>query len=633
MLNEEKVSREYLCDLIFDILLYRPGLTRIDRLTKLLPAPLELAPSFVAEVLGGDARFFGLFGNFDLAYRGEVGQKPLSGAASTILKAYGKPIERPALVAELSAIGSRQQSAPDTLVDRLLSTGELAELGDGYLYTPNWLFTPYHGLSRERILYLNDLADDPSVGELIELCASKKLGSRSLVQTAANIIETVNEPVSSKVLGLLVGLHQGDQYNPAELLRQMFDDVEDRFVFLSGQRCFLSAQLSRLVNALHRQSPETAPLAQKIVDMSALLSKPIDQAKTYDLSAIEISVLLELIASHKASFTLAQLLSDVLGITPNQRKYAAAAQAVERFLMSVPGLLQLQVGRYLKHSVLPANIRTIPLPLQVEEWQAEFDKNGMLQSDDVLLAAEGLHPAAAESAADPFYDDIGEYLVASTTDETVSTETQYPVLYHHYMAGTMRLRACDLGFFSDEPSVSAIDLKTDDGLLLSVWLCRETGLLGGLQAWYYHTRLPISGGLLTIRQTDEAGLYTLSCGGKTDSQTYIRKGTIKSLFELRQRTANRPVSLRELILFVLDEQGQTFNQLWAQLNILRRTTRAQLASVLSLFSCFEYGDGKHWSVIRDAEHAGYRKELLPYVRGFVSGESDAHSIGISDATE
>jgi hypothetical protein len=65
---------------------------------------------------------------------------------------------------------------------------------------------------------------------------------------------------------------------------------------------------------------------------------------------------------------------------------------------------------------------------------------------------------------------------------------------------------------------------------------------------------------------------------------------------------------------LLGDKGLPFDQLWAQLNFLRRVSRAQLASVLTFYDCFQYGEGARWYA--DAtKGAAYDEALLDYVVG------------------
>jgi len=68
------------------------------------------------------------------------------------------------------------------------------------------------------------------------------------------------------------------------------------------------------------------------------------------------------------------------------------------------------------------------------------------------------------------------------------------------------------------------------------------------------------------------------------------------LLHLRERLERRPTSLAEVVEAVLHAQakGLSFDQLWFQLNLVRRTSRHQLASALVLSDSLHQTDSGRW---------------------------------------
>jgi len=615
MVNEAATARVYLADRLFDVLIYRPGPTRGRNLAELLPDELALPAAFVESILDEDPRFVAAEGVYDIAYREQLPRRPLGGALDAVLSGYGRPMPKALLVSELVRTQKGDLAFFQDFVRGILAKQELSQLEKELVYLPQWLFVPMPGTDRDRLLYLNALTDDEDLAEVMDVCTQDKLGSRSLTETAYAVLDAAKRPLTNKALGFLVGCHQGEKYDPAELLRQMVYDHDKRFIPISGPRWTLADWAAGLRRSLRKQAPKAEEKTYE-VDIEQVLAKEIPAGKAYVLSEEEKSNLLALVERAKAPFTIEQILADVLELTPNQRKYAPAAQAVCKLLDNTQGVKKLHIGRYLRLAAIPRSATTVPEALVPDEWQAETGKDGQLLSDDVILELEGLSPEAAEAAADPHYEDIGEFYVPQEPAAERPEAITYPVLYHHYLEGTIHLRATDVEFFAEEDSLTMVNFRHQKHDLLGVWLNKETRLIYGLAAWY-QTHLPPSGALLTLVKGAAAGEYVLQYTDETDAQTYIGKETLQDLLGWREHFRHTPASLLEIVELLLEgDKGMPFNQLWAQLNVIRRTTRAQLASILSFYHRFEFGEGNRWYRRARKVAEGYDIQKLPHVVGF-----------------
>lgn len=618
MHNEQAIAREYLSDLAFGILLFRPGPERAVGIARLLPRGVDVSAELVNEYLTADPRFRSVRRSHDIVYRAELSSQPVGGAVRAILTACGKPMPPPILGGELRYAAKAGAVDLGLVLRSLSSSGALAQVAHSHVYLTEWMFRPMPGVATERALYLNELDADEDLKAVWDACTRDKLGSRSLTDTAAAVLEAAKRPLSNKALGALVGEHQGDRYDPAELLRQMLADDEGRFTALRGPRWLLTAWLPKLGKALSGLSDEGRPGPPE-VDIEELLSRAIEADRRRTLTAEETDAIGELVQASHSVVTVEQVVADVLELTPNQRKYAPAVQAAEGLLSTMQSLRRLRPGRYLRSAAVPWWARTVPESLMVPEWPVEVGEGGALRSRDVLLSQEGLAESAGEAAADPYYDDVGERYVSPVVEEAPADRITYPVVYHHYRAGTMRIRATDMEFYATEANLIPVDFRYKDDLLIGAWLNRDTRLVSGLAPWF-QTTLPPSGAELTISKTDRPGEYVLEYAGETDSRTYIGKETLVEIAEWADRLRGHPLSVRELCLPLIDEKGLPFDQLWARLNFIRRVSRAQLASVLTFYDCFEYGDGARWYA--DASKgAAYDEGLLEHVVGLAEAVS------------
>lgn len=612
MLSHAPIARDYLSDLICDALMYRPGPTPIGQLAASVHPELRLSAELVENAAAQLPRFTQIERAYDLAYRSIITHKALSGALGDILRDYARPMPRPLATHELLLAGRSDKSTCCRFLDRMIATGRISQIADHFICLSEWLFTPMPGLEQQRVLYLNALENDQDLADVMEVCTDDKLGLRSLLDTAEAVLATAGRPLSNKALGFLVGCHQGDRYVPADLLRLMLTDDQGRFVPICGPRWILADWEPGLHETLRGQStPSDAP--DQAMDVAQVLAKDIPADKRYALSEDEIARITALAHASRAPISTQQVMSDVVELRPSQRKYTPAAQAVHHLLASQSSLRPLQGARFLRRAAIPQWVRTTPDTLVPGNWAPQMDRHGQLTGEDVLLRPEGIEPEALEAASDPYYDDVGEPYVVVGADMPETDVVTWTVPYHHFLAGTAKLRAQYLHLFADEPTLTMIDVCLGDGKLLGVWLNQDTGLLHGWAPWF-QTHLPPSGAVLSLTKTDEPGQCTLLVGDKPDPQVYIGRETMERLLAIRERYSHKAASLRRLMGILLsDDRALGFNQLWAQLNVIRRTSRAQAASMLSFHHCFELGEGKRWYFRKQRLREGYRQDKMQYV--------------------
>jgi hypothetical protein len=161
----------------------------------------------------------------------------------------------------------------------------------------------------------------------------------------------------------------------------------------------------------------------------------------------------------------------------------------------------------------------------------------------------------------------------------------------------MKLRARDLQFFHQNVPIMLVTFVTPGGERLPVWINQQTRLLYGFLTWY-DAALPPCGALVTIqRDTEDRDVYHLLYKGETDPGTYIGKDRLAQLESLRDRLRRKRPFLVDIIVALLhgNDKGLQFDQLWSQVNVIRRTTRQMVASTLTQYEQFVESGGR-WRI-------------------------------------
>jgi hypothetical protein len=283
----------------------------------------------------------------------------------------------------------------------------------------------------------------------------------------------------------------------------------------------------------------------------------------------------------------------VVELGPRQRNFVPAAHAVQALLNGDLALMRVGPGRYLSRQALPPWVKTVPEVLMPEVVPLAPRERSL----DVALPLERLAPGLAERVMDPFYEDQGETEVSLA--EIATSETTLPVLSHHHACGTLKLRQQDQRLYDQPGPVSVVTFVTPEGVSLPIWVNQETRLLYGFLTWFQQT-LPPCGALVTIqRDPEDAERYFLLHEGETDPGTYISQARFEQLTALRDRLRRKRPFLVNVVtaLLQVSDKGLAFDQLWSQVNVIRRTTRLLLASTLTAYEQFEDTGSGRWRLV------------------------------------
>ena len=607
MAADNDFALDYLADCLYDALLHHEGAARPADLLHSLPAKLRVGVGLIRQVLASDERFVEVDGRWEAAGREELRHRPFGGLVTALVETYGRPMPLATLARAVMRVRGGAPAGARKLLEQYLSRpGELLVV-DHRVLCSHWLLR-VAGEDEEQLLFYNALTADAQLAELRETCRRRRVGGEDALATAVAILQLCGQPLRLLQLSFLTAVHHREGFDPVQFVRDLMAD--ERIVFLRGPRVFhhnLLAAVRRHLQALAentRDRDETMPAAA----LAALLAEPAPDVGTSALSDEECDSILAVVGRARSPVGINELLADVLQLRPNARRYKAAAHAVAALLDSDPSLMRTSPGYYIAAAAIPDWVAAVPEELVPDT----FDPHR-----DVLLRPEGLHETLQEAVVDPRYEDIFSEVPAQVGETAGDTERiDYPLLYHHYLAGTMFLRTIDQGLLGGEGSVSVLAVRTPDERVFSVWLNRELRLLLGLGAWYREAVPPV-GAVLSLRPGDSPHELLIACADQTDPAISIPAERRQVLEDRRRRLATRPLTIFDLTVDLLHEQGGAtpFDRLWSEANVVRRVTRLQLASALSWFRCFDFVAGRtgRWKLVPELIDAGGREELRDYL--------------------
>ncbi len=614
MAVDSELALEYLGNRLYEALLLQRGAVRPADLVRSLPVEARVSVGLIRAYITEDERFVETDRRFDIADRYELRRRPFGGVVTALLEGFGRPVPEPELVSAMARIGGATPSYYRDLLRRYLEGRDEAVFIDDFVVAASWLLR-MEGDNEQELLFYNGLESNEHLQEMLRACERRDLRKHDLGATAANIIDSFGEPIGALELALLVYRHHPQIFDSVEFMAQVLS--RDDIVPISGPRFILEKHLSSIHRELRKLSEEAATEEDELpkVDLVEVLTTELPPDSRYYLEENDLQNILATIGAARMPIGIDELLAQLLELKPGSKNYAAAAQSLQGLLDDDTSLLTLSPGRYLPKAAVPKWVEHLPPELQPAEAK---------HTEDIMVALEGLGGELLERVLDARYEDVLCGIeIEPDEGEMAEEETTYAVQYHHYLAGTMPLRAMDRRLFVSESPIALFILSYGDAEMFPVWLNRDLGLLLGFTTWY-QKYLPPAGASFSIARGAEPETYLVKYEGEKDKETYIEPERLAELERKRERVARRPTSSLELLVELMGDHasGIGFDALWAEANVVRRTTRHQIASLLAYYKCFECADEEAglWVCSPELVREGGREELKEYVTRAVGQE-------------
>lgn len=607
MAMDKDFALEYLSDCLQDAVLSQTGAVRPANLVRSLPGDLRVSVGLIRKRLAADDRFVEVDGRYDIAERDSLDGRPFGGMVTAILRGYGRPMPVALLARTLVRVRGGGPSEARGLVDEYLAGSDDLVVLDDRVLLADWLLV-MGGESEDEMLFYNDLHGDEDLRELWASCGRRDLRKRGPIVTARRILESFGRPIGARQLAFLTWVHHPQIFDPTEFMRKLLGD--ETVIFMHGPECITAHQRAAGLRHLRKLSEKAAGKDEVMPDVELaeiLADEPPDDADAW-LESEDRENILAVVGAARVPIGINEMIADILEMKPNARKYRSAAHALQNLLAGDDSFIRTSAGHYLAAGTVPGWISEVPHELVPEPTAAE---------EDVLLALDGLHKSLVSAVVDPVYDDIlSGWPIDPEGEDLAEGSTVLPLLYHHYLAGTMYVRALDRELFAGDNAISVLTVRHDDADTLSVWLNRDLWLIFGLGSWY-RGRVHPAGALITVRAGESPGEFLLEYSGERDDAIYMDDERLAVLEERRERVATRPTSAFDLLVEIVGERrsGIRFDALWSQVNAVRRTTRWQIASILSYHNCFAYVGGKTqgWKFVSDLINDGGPEELSEFL--------------------
>ena len=556
--------------------------------------------------------------------RDERARSPIEALIRELLLAVGKPLPVPVIAREVGLmLHSHDPNLKSTVAGIIQTLRWAIPIAPGIYLHENWMLR-MGAPDDELLIRENRLSRDADFQGLREFA---EISGTTPSDITLELLEFTGSPLNQKVIGFFVHRQASGAFSPRDLAatlndRKLFQPLIDGFVTSQEQLPDLKTQtqewLQELIAPSTQSETETIiAAAEEPVALAPETKAPTEtvaadqnEAVPAETATVETATTEVEAESEAEAEPEAQVESEAEAEPEAQVESEAEAEPEAKVEAEpTPESLDLaargeEVPPYV--GVVPETLLPIALQIIDPKTDAPFD---------YALDDAGLDGGAANFVHDPMWEDIGEEIevAPAPAPDKAPSETTIVMLNHHIRSGTVKIRGVDRPFFGmEEPFVQFKLHDPEDDETLEVWTARAIGIVYEMGQWF-DENLPPSGGTMKFERTDKGIEISV---GRPNAETFMTPRRLHELEDLRKPAAR--MSLFELLSRLVEDHpaGMTLPALWAEVNVVRRTSKRLMASVLSSYGVFSCKEGRNGETLwlYDKNGGGFREEKREFVR-------------------
>ncbi len=571
---EEEFARSYADRLILEKLSQMDAAVKLSELAdKLTDAGLGLAA--VRSLLASNPERFAYHERKWIpASRLQSQGRPFTEAMAIILHRFGGPMPLPILVGEIARVRRATPDEVEPTIRRIATNHAafvttvrdevaLASLG----------FQAYDE-PFDRALALNEVSRE-EMGAVIKKIDKIDLRAEDAVPRTLEAAV----PVSLKVLGAAVWtVLRGDDprsiivYDAREFLAEALSTPG--YVYAPDGTLHAEADARKWVSAAIKLADRLAPTVE-MEDAAPIEVKPADVDK-----------LVAKILGAEGTTTATRLLEENYEITPGNKTFPDDLTNIMTALQGSDQIIWVGGDRFRKAGDAPDFISEVPEPFLFEIPDIR-DEDG--EPVDVELTDEGLSSTLRRLLQHPLAMDVLDEEI-QPAPKTMPDGVRLVLKSIHRELGTFPLCQFPTTWFDGEPDLQELVVIDPDGRELQVWLNHTARLTYNWFDWWYEQPVE-SGAVFSLTKTNKSNVLEFAWMDQPDPVIYISSQRMEELRGLGTEYAER--STLDILIAAMGHwpKGADYLTLLAEVNVVRRTPRRLVASLLSSYQCFYQRSG------------------------------------------
>ncbi len=568
----------------------------------------------IRHVLASSTRFTMIDRKWDLEMRYEDKQVPVERVLRELMRACGRPMLICHIANELSLVFERPADYYESYLARVLADEDkFFKTSDDRYGLREWLLI-VDSDEEEDIIFDNDLSEE-QIAALEPQATKVDLGSDAIATMVGKFIEGVGSPVDNRYLSLFRWRVLGDSFDAVAFFEELYHNKN--LVWLSDHSWatkkmaeeydrILGDMADRIAEELMEEAPvEAVEKAAVEEDMPPVLSLTISDA---DLEEV-VQIIKETGESR-----ISTILDRIFEISPRDREYAIAAEGLNDAMRTDPRLAWVGTERWRMADTVPAYVSEVPADLLIPKLSFETVEGEQI---DIELEDDGLEGTLATEIHNPLVQDVGDQDEVTELDElpTPIESVRCVLTAHHHKLGTFPLCQIPKTFFPFGPHLIELTLIGEGDRRANIWVNRETGLIYDMGDWYTDD-MPESGAVFELLKTDKPDQFQFVFNNQTDPLVFVAQPRIEELLELSEE-AGESMSTFDIMRRIIAHhtKGVPFVTLFTEVNLVRRTTRRMVASILSSYYAFyQRGKSALWLVDEKKVDQGFKRAKRKYIR-------------------
>lgn len=565
-------------------------------------------------VLAASPRFTQIDRRWDLEVRYEDKQKPLERILREVIAQCGHPMSVQEIANELSSVYERPADYYEALLSRVLSDEErYFRLADppGRIGLREWLIEVTSD-NPEDVIFDNAL-DEEAIAGLETPAAKAGWTSEDLGAAVSKFLDAAKTPVDNKIVQFFLWRAVGEAFDPVAAFEQIYRSP--KLAWLSDLRWagkkMVEAYDNMLVGMAEHLAEEVLEEAPPSAVEKAEVEEEVAPALSLTISERDLDEVAQIV-SEKGETRMPAILETIFEISPSEPVYAVAAEGLGDAMRADSRFAWVGAERWRMVGTIPEHVKVVPPALEIPKLVFETLEGERL---DLELEDKALEGKLDVEIHNPLVQDVGDQDPITEQDELPPVDSARCVLTrHHLKLGTFPLCQIPKTFFPLGPHLVEVTLfagkRSGD-----IWTNRDTGLIYDIGKWYAKD-MPESGAVFELvkRKQDE---FEFVYEDKTDPLVFVAPNRVEELLALSEEAKKGELSTFDLMTRIMQyhRKGIPFVTLFTEVNLVRRTTRRLVASILSSYYAFTQKEKTAlWQFDKKKVDQGFKKAKRKYIR-------------------
>lgn len=573
--TEQELAARYAGDLVYKALIETGEPLKASEVARAVDHP-DVDMKLARVVLATNANMTAVDRKWTLWTRYLDVQHAVDRNIHRVLNVFGQPIRLSDLARELNLIYGRPTETYIEMLNRLVRDRKRYFLIAGEFVAPtDWLLN-LDSDADDEILFDNFL-DDEDVFPYVETAREVGLdGAHPESMTA--FLDRVNRPIKNRALAFLAYHLNPERFQAIQFYTALYLDSGG---FALSDGTWIGPTLAQ------KLTTHFPTIAEQEVSENAE-AEAQEAAQPLTLTEEGLDRLVASVLESDMTVYASNLLADNFEITPDDRTYDEDLQTIITGLSHDERVVWVGGERFRPQGTIPGYVFGVPGLLDIPD-DTYTDAEGAVL--DQLLEDDGFDGGLEREILNPLAQDVLDEEPIPITDTNPPSNARAVIKYHHKQIGTLPLCQFPSGFFPAEPAILETDFSLPGNQKAQVWVNNETRLLYGLLDWFQS--IPIDSGATFTLERKAGDRYYVNYNEESEPTMFISRNRINELLALQERADTEELTTYDIMREIMEHyrKGIEFITLLTEVNVVRRTTRRMVASVLSEYHCFTQRGG------------------------------------------